>query len=106
MSKTFTLADNFIGKDDKERLESYGGHTIAHGRATRWHFTKKANGDDVFELFIGGQDEKLAAQVYRDRSQDVFIAEDGSGSLIVSGKLKQVLAELEVYFSCLHGEQN
>lgn len=104
MTKTITLPNNFIGKEDKEKLESFGGHTIAHGRATRWHWTKKANGDDVFEIYRGGLDEELAARVIRDRKEDVFFALDGAEGLIVTGTLEHVMAELEMYFSRLHNE--
>lgn len=104
MSKTITLPDNFIGKEDRERLESFGGHTIAHGRATRWHWDKDASGDDVFEIYRGGADEVLSARVHRDRKQDAFCAEDGEGHSIGSGSLEHVMAEMEQYFIRLHGE--
>ena len=104
MSKTIFLPQNFIGKADKEKLESFGGHTIARGRATRWHWTNKANGDDVFEIYHGGADEELAASVMRDREQDVFSANDGATYLIVTGALEHVMTELDRYFIRLHGE--
>ncbi len=104
MSKTYKLPDNFIGKEDRERLESFGGHTIAHGRATRWHWGKDQNGDDVFEIYLGGADESLGARVRRDRDRDIFVARDDRGRSIGSGELEHVMAELEQYFSRLHGE--
>ncbi len=104
MSKTITLPDNFIGKDDKKKLESFGGHTIARGRATRWHWAKKDNGDDVFEIYRGGADEELAMRVMRDCKQDIFTAYDKSGDSKVTGALEHVMTELEIYFSRLHGE--
>jgi hypothetical protein len=104
MAKIITLPDNLIGEDDREKIESFGGHTIAHGRATRWHWGKNDNGDDVFEFYRGGADEVLAARIYRDRKQDVFCAQDGSEKMITSGALEHVLAELDKYFARLHGE--
>lgn len=104
MSKTYKFPDNVIGKEDRERLESFGGHTIAHGRATRWHWGKDENGGDVFEIYRGGADELLGARVCRDRDRDIFFAQDDLGQPIGSGELEHVMAELEQYFSCLHGE--
>jgi len=104
MSKTYKLPDNFIGKEDRERLESFGGHTIAHGRATRWRWGKNDNGDDVFEIYRGGADESLAARVHRDRERDSFFAQNELSQPIGSGELDHVMAELEEYFSRLHGE--
>ena len=104
MTKTITLPDNFIGKEDRARIESFGGHTIARGRATRWHWGHDADGDDVFEIYRGGGDEVLAAKIYRDRKQDVFCATDGSGTVIDSGSLEQIMTTLEEYFMQLHGE--
>lgn len=104
MTKTIKLPQNFIGKQDRKNLESFGGHTIAHGRATRWHWAHSANGDDVFEIFRGGEDEVLATRIKRDRKQDMFFAHDGSDGLIASGTLEHIMAELERYFIQLHGE--
>jgi hypothetical protein len=104
MTKTIKLPDNFIGKEDREKLESFGGHTIAHGRATRWHWGKDADGDDVFVIFRGGKDEKLAASIQRDRKLDAFCAHDADGNTIGSGDLEHIMSELEDYFIRLHGE--
>lgn len=102
MTKTVTLPDNFIGKDDKVKLESFGGHTIAHGRATRWHWAKNGNGDDIFEIYIGGAHEMLNARIFRDRKQDIFCARDGSDNTIAAGVLEHVLAKLDNYFIRTH----
>ena len=104
MSQIINLPANFIGKDDREKLESFGGHTIAHGRATRWHWDRNARGDDVFEIYHGGQRETLTARISRDRDLDAFRARDATGDLIVSSTLEHVFAELEAYFTRLHGE--
>lgn len=104
MSKTIRLPDNFIGKDDREKLESFGGHTVSHGRATRWHWTQNAQGDDVFEIYYGGENETLGARISRDRRLDEFFAHDDESHLIASGTREHVLGELETYFMHLHGE--
>ncbi|MGA9573939.1 MAG: hypothetical protein WBS20_08340 [Lysobacterales bacterium] len=103
MNKTIKLPDNLIGKEDREKLESFGGHTIARGRATRWHWSEDAN-DDVFEIYRGGANEVLASRIRRDRKMDVFYAHDAVGNPIGSGELEHVMAALEQYFIRLHGE--
>jgi hypothetical protein len=97
MGKIIRLPSNFIGKEDGERLESFGGHSIAHGRATRWHWDKDAEGNDLFEIYHGGVEEVLLARVSRDRQLDAFCARDAAGWAIASGPLEQVLAELDAY---------
>jgi len=104
MSEIIQLPGNLIGKEDREKLESFAGHTIAHGRATRWHWGTDAHGNDVLEIYRGGAEEELAARLGRDRQRDAFRARDASGGLIAAGALEQVFAELEVYFARLHGE--
>jgi hypothetical protein len=98
------LPDNLIGRDDRERLEAFGGHTIARGRATRWQWAEDASGDEHFEMFVGGPDERYAAQVLRDREADCFLAYDGGGRELARGDLAHVMASLEQYFMDLHGE--
>jgi len=105
MAKIVNLPPNVISKEDKERLEAFGGHTIAHGRATRWHWAQDATGDDIFEFYIGGDDEVLAARISRDREHDAFLATDSQGQTITSGTLDHVFAELEDFFTRLHGEK-
>jgi hypothetical protein len=104
MSEIINLADNFVSKEDREQLASFGGHIIARGRATRWHWDKAANGDDVFEIFRGGADEELAVRICRKRKMDAFYAHDAVGNVISAGVLDHVMAELEQYFIELHGE--
>lgn len=98
------LPDNFIGKADRERLESFGGHTIAHGRATRWHWGADSDGNDCFEIFDGGADERLAATVFRVRKADAFLAHDDNDKTLGEGDLEHVMAALERYFVQRHGE--
>ena len=104
MTKVINLPENFIGKDDASRLESFGGHTLSLGRATRWHWHRDDDSGDVFEIYLGGENETLAAQVSRDRDRHAFDARDGAGRRIADGRLEHVLAELETYFARLHGE--
>jgi len=105
MTRIIKLPDNFIGKEDREKLESFAGHTIAHGRATRWHWGRNAAGDDNFEIHTGGADDRLAVKISRDREQDAFCAQDTAGVTIASGTLDHVFAELEVFFIRMHGER-
>jgi hypothetical protein len=104
MTRPVTSLNEFISKEVREKLESFGGHTIAHGRATRWHWSKSNSGDDAFEMFRGGADEVLAVRICRDRDRDVFYAQDNVETTLASGSLEHVLAELEIYFTRLHGE--
>lgn len=104
MSEIINLAENIISKKNRAQLASFGGHTIAHGRATRWHWNKTDNGDDVFEIFRGGADEVLTICINRDRKTDAFYAHDAMGNMVASGELDHVMAELEQYFIQLHGE--
>jgi len=104
MSEVINLANNIISKDDREQLESFGGHTIAHGRATRWHWARADNRDNVFNIYRGGAEEVLTVCISRDRKMDAFYAHDTTGNMVASGELDHVMAELENYFIQLHGE--
>lgn len=104
MADITELPDNFIGKDDRERLESFGGHTIARGRATRWHWAKDAAGGDCFELFAGGATEQRLARITRDRRADLFRVYDAEDGELAKGALEQVMAALEMYLMARHGE--
>ena len=104
MTEIIRLPDNFIGKEDREKLESFGGHTIARGRATRWHWGKDADGDDIFEIYPASADNTLAVSISRNRELDAFCARDAAGRSITSGPLEHVFAELEAYFVRVHGE--
>ena len=104
MSKIINLEDNIIGRKDRQLLESFGGHTIAHGRATRWHWHHTDNADEVFEIYRGGADEVLAVCINRDRKTDAYYANDARGNMISSGTVDHIMAELEQYFIELHGE--
>ncbi|MGB5396303.1 MAG: hypothetical protein WBN96_04090, partial [Gammaproteobacteria bacterium] len=98
MSEIIKLAENHLSKKDHERLASFGGHVIAHGRATRWHFSKGENGAETFEIFRGGADEVMAVCVSHDRKTHAFYALDELGNMVASGELDHVMAELEQHF--------
>ena len=104
MTDIIQMPDNFIGLDDKHKLESFGGHSIAHGRATRWHWDKDEQGDDVFDIYRGGANELFTARIHRDRKLDAFCAHDERGQVLETGELEHVLAVLETYLMKLHGE--
>lgn len=102
MSKVIQLPDNPIGRADRDRLESFGGHCIALGRATRWHWGQDAEGDPVFEIYRGGANAQLVASISRDRARDVFRVQDDMGGRHASGGLEYVLAVLDAYLARLH----
>lgn len=104
MSEIIQLSDNLFSKKDREHLESFGGHTIAHGRATRWHWARDDHGVETFEIFRGGADEVLSVVISHDRKLHAFYANDEMGNMVASGELAHVMAELEQYFIQLHGE--
>ena len=104
MSTVIHLPENFISKDDRVRLESFGGHTIGHGRATRWQWVQDVDGDDAFRIFRGGAAERLAAVIRRNREHDAFHADDGEKLIIATGALDHVLGAVDAYFMTLHGE--
>jgi len=104
MSEIVQLPDNFIGKEDRDKLESFGGHTIAHGRATRWHWTADERGAHLFEIYRGGAEEELAYRVSRDRRRDVFRAHDARGREAAAGSLDHVMAQLDQLLAAEHGE--
>jgi len=105
MTEIISFPENIISKEDREKLESFAGHTIGRGRATRWHWDKNAEGDDQLIICTGGADKLLTVTIGRDRKQDVFYGRDTTGDLIAQGPLEQLLAALEVYFVHLHNEQ-
>jgi len=104
MTDIIRLPDNFIGREDREKLESFAGHTIARGRAARWHWGKDADGDDIFEIYPSSADNTLAVSISRNRELDAYCVRDAAGQLISSGTLDHVFAELEAYFIRMHGE--
>lgn len=108
MANIFELSDNFIGKEDHERLESFGGHEISRGRSTRWHWGKGEEGNDQFEIYGGrkgsSRNERCLLTITRDRVHDRFIAHAGDGEEIVSGALDHVMALVDNHLAVTHGE--
>lgn len=104
MADIIHLPDNFIGKDDRERLEAFGGHVIAHGRATRFHWARDGAGDDAFEIYRGGAHEELVLRIQRDRQQDTYYATDPQGETLSRGSLEHVMADLDRRLAQAHGE--
>lgn len=104
MSEIIELPNNFFGKDDRERLESFGGHEIARGRATRWHWDKDKDNDDMFQLFAGGANEYLILTLSRDRGQDACCAHDGQHNHLASGSLDHVMAAVDEFLALQHEE--
>ena len=95
MAQVIRMPDNFISKADREKLESFGAHVIVHGRATRWHWAKDVGGGDIFEIYKAGRKGTPIVRIRRDRTRDVFCAEDASGGLVAAGTLAHVMAVLE-----------
>lgn len=90
-AKVVKLPTDFIGKKDESRLESFGGHLIAHGAATRWHW-RRSNGIDLeFEIYRGGAEEELLVCIARDRNHDIYLARDASGKEFTQGSLESVM---------------
>lgn len=105
MTEIIRLPDNFIGKEDREKLESFAGHTVARGRAIRWHWDHDADGNDIFEIHPVGKNRPPVVQISRNRELDAFAARDAAGHPIVKGTLDHVFSELEAYFIRIHGEE-
>ena len=103
-SKVIRLPDGFIGKEDEGRLESFGGHLVATGLATRWHWSREAGIDVGFEVFHGGADERLLLTITRDRERDVFVATDATGRVFAEGTLDRVMASADELARVIHGK--
>lgn len=106
MAEIIELPPNIIGKDDHKAIESFGGHEISHGRATRFHWDHANNDDPIFELYRGGADEELVVTIRRSRQKDEFQAADPQGEMIVSGSLDHVMAVLDEKLSREHDESD
>lgn len=89
------LPDNFIGKEDQARLESFGAYLIVHGLATRWHWNRRRGIDVAFELFRGGADEVRIFCIERSRANDVFVLSDGEGRALERGKLDHIMTVVD-----------
>jgi hypothetical protein len=95
--KVIWLPRDFIGKEDEARLESFGGHLIAHGSASRWHWERSAGIDLAFLIFaheVGG-DEQLRAKIGRDSGAHSYFAEDDTGRIFARGHLEAVMTVVD-----------
>jgi hypothetical protein len=102
MGQLERLPGNFFSKVDQARLESFAGHEIAHGRATRWRW-RQTDAGESFALLGDGADLCIAA-VVRDRAAGCFRAYDGERRELANGDLAHVMAALEHYLTARHGE--
>ncbi|HEU4618562.1 MAG TPA: hypothetical protein VFV10_10995 [Gammaproteobacteria bacterium] len=105
MPDIVNLPANFIGKDDEQRLESFGGHLIAHGCATRWHWNREGGIDVAFDVFRGGSEERLFVSISRDRQHDKFIARNARGRLVADGPLDHVMAVVDKLARSSHRDE-
>lgn len=106
MNKIIDLPDNFIGKEDRDKLESFAGHTVARGRATLWRWGKTGDGDDVLEIYRSNEEDMPIIRITRDRQANAFCARDTAGAPIATGLLELVLADLDAHLARLHGESS
>ena len=104
MTEIIELPDNPMTPHDLRALESWGGHEISHGRATRFHWDKNENGDPVFELYKGGANEVLAMRIYRDRENHVYCVDNAAGRTIITGSIDHIMAETDQILAEDHGE--
>lgn len=106
MAKIIVLPHNFFTPEDRKALESFGAHELSRGRATRYHWGERNEHEPVFEMFRGGADEELVFWIARDQTQNMFMASDPRGRMIVSGNLSHVMAELDDKLLIEHGEED
>ena len=105
MAEIIELPENIIGKEDHEKLESFGGHEISHGRATRYHWSEDNEGSPVFEIFRGGADEELVVRISRSREKHEYLVHDKNGRIVTEGTLDHIMAGLDNKLAIEHGEQ-
>ena len=104
MPTVIELPDNFISQNDRKALESFGGHEISLGRATRFQWEQNEDNETVFKLYRGGPDEKLVFSIERDRIENAFIAVNPAGKPILSGSLDHIMAKMDEKLLLEHGE--
>lgn len=104
MDKITALPDNIINKEDRIKLESFGGHEIARGRATRFAWESTQDGSPVFSLYRGGAKEEHVFCISHNRTEDRFEAHDDQQGVVVHGTLSYVMAVLDQRMARDHGE--
>jgi hypothetical protein len=95
MSDIARMPNNPISHQDRQALDAYGAHAIAHGWVARFHWTEDDDGDPHFELWHGAPNERLEARIGRSREGHAFYAEDAQGIVFATGALDHVMAVLE-----------
>jgi hypothetical protein len=92
------LPEDFIGNEDRTKLESFAAHLIAHGRATRWHWIETGGVAVALQIFSGGaRAEKLMVRIARDRTDDCFYAEDAAGARLADGRLEAIMTVIDSF---------
>lgn len=89
--KIVNLPDDFIGKEDEQKLESYGAHLVGLGYATRYHWKRQDGIIVAFEVYRGGVDEEFLFAIKRDSEGDYYYVEDTSAAEAGRGTLEHVM---------------
>lgn len=92
--KIVELPDNFIGRQDRKRLESFGAHLITCGHAVRWRWNRERDMDTAFEIFFGAAHEELPFCIRRDRKKRVFYVTDAQGKRLDEGTLTHIMTAI------------
>lgn len=90
--KIVSLPTDFIGKEDEQRLESFGAYLISHGLATRWQWRRENGIDTGFEILQGTQGDELVCTIRRDARRDTWYVADPDGGTVDEGELEQLMA--------------
>lgn len=104
MADITELPKNLITPEDQEKLESFGGHEIAHGRMTRYCWSKTDSGDPAFDMFRGGAHEEFIARITHSFAKHEYRVTDKNDMEITSGRLEHIMAVLEEQLKEEHGE--
>lgn len=103
MADIIDLPEDFIGKEDQQRLESFGGHLVSHGCSSRWQWNRERGFDVAFEIFRGGPAEELFVSITRHRGEDVFYATDAARKVLARGSLEHIMAVVDQAAAAWHG---
>jgi hypothetical protein len=91
------LPENFIGKHDQVRLESFAARLVARGFAARWHWDRERGVDTALRVFKGRADAQPMFCFQRNCRDHTFFARDASGRLIAEGALPHVLTIVDKF---------